>query len=141
MESLRELTGTSCESLIAREFWLDQRLVNRACYVFLRTSSGSSLGWFFNDDPEVWQAELLEIPELAPIEAFAIDGGSLFNYPQTDLAAQFELRGKPLARWVAEESGSIAKARLEFADGSAVVFDYDCQTERDFISFEPGSLG
>lgn len=135
---MRDLTNTSCEALVAREFWRDQRPVSRACYVLLRTSSGNSLGWFFNDDPEVWQAEPLEDSELPPIEEFAIDDGSVFSYPQTDLAAQFGLRGKPLARWIAEQSGSVAEARLEFADGSVVVFDYDCRAERDSIRFESG---
>jgi hypothetical protein len=132
------MTGTSCEELVAREFWQDEQLVSRACYVFLRMSSGGSLGWFFNDDKEVWQADLLGAADFPPIEEFTTDDGSVFRYPQTDLAAQFELRGKALSRWVAGNPRPVAEARLEFADGSAVLFEYDCRTERDFIGFHPG---
>lgn len=139
MPSLREFTGTSCFGLVAREFWLDQWPVNRACYVYLRTSSEGLWGWFFNDDPEIWQAEPLDLTELSPIEEFATEDGSVFRYPHTDLAAQFRLCGKPLARWIGRKSGPIAEARLEFADGSAVVFDYDGRTELASIRFEPGA--
>jgi len=130
---VRDFTGRKCAALVAREFWLGERCVSRACYVFLSLSDGTSVGWWFNDDPEVWQSESIDaVPAPATEEEFTLDG-TQWRYPHVDLASQLGVRGRSLSRWVARSAGPVPEARLEFADGSAVVFGYDCRSDSDWV--------
>jgi hypothetical protein len=129
----RQLTSLSCNALVAREFWIDDRRVSTACYVFLILSNGESLGWWFNDDPERWQIETLDMAAIpAESQAFFVDGRK-WSYPHVDLTSRFAVRDGPLERWVAESRGPIAESRLEFADGTCLVFGHDCRHDRDWI--------
>ena len=128
----RQLTSLSCNALVAREFWIDDRRVSAACYVFLILCNGESLGWWFNDDPESWQIETSDVPIPVESEAFFVDG-KRWSYPHIDLTSRFAVRDRLLVRWVAESHGPIAEARLEFADGACLIFGHDCRQDRDWI--------
>lgn len=129
-----DFSGQSCDGLVTREYWLRGQLSRQACYVFLALSGGEAIGWYFDDDPEVWRAEPIDIMALPG----TVEDAGEFQYPHTDLASRYGLRNQPLYRWFARESGTTAEAHLEFADGSAVIFSYDCRAERDSVRFHPG---
>jgi hypothetical protein len=132
----RDLTSLSCGSLVAREFWIDDRRVSTACYVFLLLSNGKCIGWWFNDDPELWEIEELgNFPIPAECEAFFVDGRK-WHYPHIDLTTRFAVRDRLLTRWVAESLGPISVARLEFADGSCLIFGRDCRQDGDWIELQ-----
>ena len=128
------MAGRTCDALVAREVWLGDRRVCRACYVFASFSDGSALGWWFDDDPECWRSELVDVVAVpGSVDGFVGEVGTPWRYPHVDLGARFGVRGRPLSRWVAVAAGPAPEARLEFADGSAVVFAYDCRLESDCV--------
>jgi hypothetical protein len=89
------------------------------------------------EETAVWRLQPLDQHDLEVIEEFRLDDGSLCRYPHTDLGKLYGLQGKSLVGWIAAESGAIVEARLNFADGSAVVCEYDCRTGQDSIRFQP----
>jgi hypothetical protein len=132
-----DFSGQSCDGLVTREFWLRGQPLSRACYVFLALSGGEAIGWYFDDDVEVWQAEPIGVMALPG----TAEGDQEFHYPHIDLASRYELRGRRLCRWFARESGATAEAHLVFTDGSSVIFSHECSADRDSVRFEPGDIG
>jgi hypothetical protein len=131
---VQDFTGRLCDALVAREFWLGDRRVSAACYVFLALSDGTAVGWWFDDDPCVWRLEPVDVVAVPGVgEGWVAEDGTPWRYPHVDLAARFGVQGRPLARWLAVDAGPVPEARLEFADGSAVVFGYDCRLESDWV--------
>jgi hypothetical protein len=131
---VRDFAGLTCDALVAREFWLGDRRVCAASYVFLSLGDGTAVGWWFDDDPCVWRSEPVDavaVPGTA--EGWVAEDGTPWRYPHIDLAAQLGVRGWPLSRWAAVDAGPVPGARLEFADGSAVLFTYDCRAESDWV--------
>ena len=134
-----ELTHLHCEALVAREFWLGDRLVNPACYVFLSLADGEMLGWWLDDVAGIWRLEPVDVVGLPRAEVGWIgDGGIPWRYPNVDLASQYGVRGGRLSRWTSEAIESTAEARLIFADGTSVVFAYDFRSESCRIGREIG---
>ena len=137
-----KLTHRQCHALVAREFWLGDRLVNPACYVSLSLADGESLGWWFDNDTGIWRLEPIDIAVLpGPGEGRIGGDGTSFRYPNVDLAARFNVRGGELSRWTSEAIEATAEARLIFRDGKSVVFAYDLRTETYRIDREVGVAG
>ena len=139
---VRDFAGLTCDALVAREFWLGDRRVCRACYVFLSLGDGTAVGWWFDDDPEVWRTEPVDVVAVPGTdEGWVAEDGTRWRYPHVDLASQLGITGRPLSRWVAVEAGSVPEVRLEFADGTTVVFTYDCRAESDWVqvAMQPGT--
>lgn len=131
---MRDLAGQTCDALVAREFWLGDRRVCAACYVFLSLNDGTAIGWWFDDDPCVWRSESVDVVAVPGTdEGWLADDGTPWRYPHVDLASQFGFRGRRLSRWAAVDTGPVPEARLEFADGASVVFAYDCRRESDWV--------
>ena len=134
---MRDFAGRTCDALVAREFWLGDRRVSAACYVFLSLDDDTAVGWWFDDDLCVWRLEPVDVVAVSGTsEGWVATDGTPWRYPHVDLTARFGIRGRPLSRWVATDSGSVREARLEFADRSAVIFRYDCRLETDWITVE-----
>ncbi|WP_165249793.1 hypothetical protein [Paludisphaera soli] len=127
MYALRHL---HCEALVAREFWRGDRRISPACYVALSLSDGEALGWWLDDDVEIWRLEPIDVALLpGPGEGWIEEDGTSFRYPHVDLASRFGIRGGELSRWTSEVIEATAEARLIFADGSSVVFAHDFGSE------------
>jgi hypothetical protein len=136
---MRDLTHLHCEALVAREFWLGDRLVSPACYVFLSLAGGEALGWWLDDVAGIWRLEPVDVIGLPGAdEGWIGDDGIPWRYPYVDLASRYDVRGGRLSRWTSEAIESTAEARLIFADGTSVVFAYDFRSESYRIGREAG---
>ena len=136
---MRDLTHLHCEALVAREFWLGDRLVSPACYVFLSPGDGEALGWWLDDEVGIWRLEPVDVVALPGTEEGRIgEGGIPWRYPNVDLASRFGVRGGELSRWTSEAMEATAEARLIFADGTSVVFAYDFRSDSCRIAREVG---
>lgn len=131
---MRDIAGLTCDALVAREFWLGDRRVCQACYVFLSLSDDTSIGWWFDDDPEIWRSEPVDVVASPGTDGgWVADDGTPWRYPHVDLASKYGVYGRRLSRWVALNAGPVPEAMLEFEDGSGVVFAYDCRKESDWV--------
>jgi hypothetical protein len=138
-KSVIDLRGRTCEALVAREAWQRGRRRSEAEHVALALDGGATLCWSPDDDPECWEAHWARTAGAAQREDFEFSDleDQVWRCVHTDLASRFGLCGKPLARWVASESGWVAEARLEFADATAVVFSYDGRTGYAVVRCDP----
>lgn len=136
---VRELTGLRCDALVAREFWLGDRRVTCACYVFLSLSDGEALGWWLDDDEWVWRVEPVDVIALPGADDGWVDeDGTAWRYPHVDLASRFGIRGQALSRWESGSGETATEARLVLADGTSVVFAYEFRLETYRVARKDG---
>jgi hypothetical protein len=138
-KSVVDLLGRTCRALVARESWQDGRRQSEAEHVALCLGGGAVLCWFPDDDPECWEVHWARVAGASRPKDYEFSdmADRVFRCVHTDLASRLGLAGKPLARWAASESGWVAEARLEFADGAAVVFSYDGRSSYTVVRCEP----
>jgi hypothetical protein len=106
--------------LVAREFWLSGHLVNAVCAVFIEDDLGDVWKLFLDDEDYTWKVE----HEHEARRPGVVEGDDEFRYPTTDLLNRFGVRGHVIRRFSETDLGVLARAKVEFSTGQALVHDY-----------------
>ncbi len=126
------LVGRRCKALVAREFWLDGRLVDEFCAIFLEDDHKNVWKLYLDDEDYSWKWEhAQEMPKPG-----VTIGDADLSYPHTDMFIRFPLGGHVIESLTEGDLGTYARARIRFSNGKALVVDYEYSTERSTARME-----
>ena len=126
------LIGRRCKALVAREFWLDGRLVTEVSALFLQDDKKDVWKIYLDDEDYSWKLKRVQVmPKLG-----AITGDLEFSYPHVDIFVRFPLEDRVIENFTEGDLGTSAIATICFSNDQEFVLDYEYATERTTVRLD-----